>query len=484
MAFHSYLFLFLFLPVVLAVFFTLGRKNEQMAACWLLFASLCYYVSWDYRYLPILLASMLLNYAACSRILASGQVRRRKIWLTAAIAVNLLMLGTFKYANFFISTINGLTGKEMSLLTLLLPIGISFFTFTQISLLVDAYHGKIREIRPDQYALFVSYFPYIVAGPVLHHRDMLPQFTDTNNYKPTAANFAVGVTLFVFGAAKKLLIADNLVPMVDVAFSANSPQLFQAWLGLFAYTLQLYFDFSGYSDMAIGISRLFGFQIPCNFNSPYKASSVSDFWLRWHISLSRFLRNYLYIPLGGNRNGQVARYRNLLLTMLLGGLWHGANWTFVIWGGLHGLYLCIQHGWQKLRSQHVQSTGKLAAFGNRALTFLAVMIAWCFFRAPDVTSACNILAGLFGKHGVAFVSGVDSLDYGLLAFSAFIAFYMPNTNEIVLYCDSRFANTPDSFSLFQVRWVASMRWGLAIGILFVLCLLHMEQTKDFIYAQF
>ena len=484
MAFHSYLFLFLFLPVVLAVFFTLGRNNEQMAACWLLFASLCYYVSWDYRYLPILLASMLLNYAACSRILASGQVRRRKIWLTAAIAVNLLILGTFKYANFFISTINGFVGRETSLLTLLLPMGISFFTFTQISLLVDAYHGKIREIRPDQYALFVSYFPYIVAGPVLHHRDMLPQFTDTNNYKPTAANFAVGITLFVFGAAKKLLIADNLVPMVDVAFSANSPQLFQAWLGLFAYTLQLYFDFSGYSDMAIGISRLFGFQIPCNFNSPYKASSVSDFWLRWHISLSRFLRNYLYIPLGGNRNGQVARYRNLLLTMLLGGLWHGANWTFVIWGGLHGLYLCIQHGWQySMRNRYRQPT-PLANAVNRTITFVAVLVAWCFFRAPDVASAFKIIAGMVGINGISPVSEVDTLGACMLLLGTFVAFYMPNTNELFLFPDQGYEAKTPSPSILTLQWSPTVLWGLAVGCIFALCVLNIERTSDFIYAQF
>lgn len=483
MVFNSYVFLFLFLPVVLALFFILGRKNEQWAAYWLLFASLCYYVSWDYRYLPILLTSMLLNYAACSRILAEEPVRRRKIWLTAALVFNLLMLGYFKYANFFIATINGLTGKEMSLLTLLLPMGISFFTFTQIALLVDAYQGKIQALHFDKYLLLVSYFPYIVAGPILHHKDMLPQFSGKNSYRPTATNFAVGVTLFVFGAAKKLLIADNLVPLVDVAFTDN-PQFLQAWLGLFAYTLQLYFDFSGYSDMAIGVSRLFGFQIPFNFNSPYKASSVSDFWLRWHISLSRFLRNYLYIPLGGNRNGQVARYRNLLVTMLLGGLWHGANWTFVIWGGLHGLYLCVQHGWQGLRRHKVESTSRLAAFSNRSLTFLAVMIAWCFFRAPNVSSAFKVLAGLGGMNGFSLGTDVQFLEYTVLALGAFIAFYMPNTNELILYLDSRFANTPESFSILQVRWVPSIWWGVAVGVLLVLCLLTMEQTKDFIYAQF
>jgi D-alanyl-lipoteichoic acid acyltransferase DltB (MBOAT superfamily) len=313
---------------------------------------------------------------------------------------------------------------------------------------------------------------------------MLPQFADTNNYQASGNNFAVGLTLFAFGLAKKLLIADHLVPLVDAAFGSDHPQMIQAWLGVFAYSFQLYFDFSGYSDMAIGVSRLFGFQIPFNFNSPYKASSVSDFWLRWHISLSRFLRNYLYISLGGNRFGQLARYRNLLLTMLLGGLWHGANWTFVIWGGLHGLYLCIQHGWRSLRGKPAESPGKLVAFANRALTFLAVMIAWCFFRASDVSSALEMLAAMVGGNGFSVVTGVDSPGYAMLAFSALVAFYLPNTNEVVLYFESRFENKPASFSILGIRWFPGLRWGVVTGILLALCLLSMDKTQDFIYAQF
>lgn len=484
MVLSSYAFLFLFLPVVLTGFFLLGRKNPQWAASWLLLSSLAYYVSWDYRFLPILLASILCNYLTCTRILAAGQrPRERKIWLTVAVAFNLLLLGFFKYVNFFISTVNGITGAEISLLALLLPVGISFFTFTQISLLVDAYHGKVRDISLGRYALFVSYFPYLVAGPVLHHKDMLPQFADTDNYRPTANNFAVGITLFVFGAAKKLLIADNLVPLVDVAFAADSPELIQAWLGLFAYSLQLYFDFSGYSDMAIGISRLFGFHIPFNFNSPYKAASVSEFWLRWHISLSRFLRNYLYIPLGGNRNGQIARYRNLLLTMLLGGLWHGSNWTFVIWGGLHGLYLCVQHGWQHLTGGRT-SSGAFSKGCSHVLTFLAVMVAWCFFRAPNVDAAFDILAGMIGKNGMAPVTGVSSFSMLMLGLSTCIAFFMPNTNEVFAHLESRFANSPAAASIRQLRWRPSLRWGLATGIVLTLCLLSMDKTQEFIYAQF
>ena len=483
MIFNSFQFLFLFLPVTLLGFYLLGRSSQKRAALWLLLASLVFYCSWDVRFLPILLLSMGGNFTLCRRIIAGPQASK-KGWLLAAVVFNLALLGTFKYVNFFIASINGLAAQDFQLLAVILPIGISFFTFTQLSILVDAYYGKVQEIDFLHYALFTSYFPYIVAGPVLHHKDMMPQFADPANYQVNGNNFAVGITLFAFGLAKKLLIADNLVPMVNAAFGSDHPQLLQAWLGVCAYSFQLYFDFSGYSDMAIGVSRLFGFQIPFNFNSPYKAASVSDFWLRWHISLSRFLRNYLYIPLGGNRSGQWARYRNLLLTMLLGGLWHGANWTFVIWGGLHGLYLCVQHGWRGLRGERAEPPGRLMAFANRALTFLAVMIAWCFFRAADVPSALNMLAGMVGGNGVSLDIAAGPFDYWMLALSAGMAFFMPNTNEMILHLESRFANKPSSFSLVPVRWSPGLRWGLATGILLALCILSMDKPQDFIYAQF
>ena len=345
MVFNSFSFIFIFLPLTVCGFYALAGKNMRWAAVWLLLASLFFYGSWDYRYIPILLTSVLVNYWAGRRIIAAERLSRRG-WLTASISFNLLLLCFFKYVNFFILSINDVTGTGIPVVNIILPIGISFFTFTQISFLVDAYHEKIKNIDFIHYLLFAAYFPYIVAGPILHHQEMLPQFADSGKYRARAENFATGIAIFTFGLAKKLLIADNLASAMTPVFADGNPQFFQAWLGMLAYTLQLYFDFSGYSDMAVGVSRLFGFQIPINFNSPYKATSVSDFWQRWHISLSRFLRNYLYIPLGGNRHGQLTRYRNLLLTMLLGGLWHGANWTFVIWGGLHGLYLCVQHGWQ------------------------------------------------------------------------------------------------------------------------------------------
>lgn len=269
----------------------------------------------------------------------------------------------------------------MPSLNIILPIGISFYTFTQIAFLVDTYQEKVNEYRFIHYLLFVTYFPHLIAGPVLHHKEMMPQFADSRIYKFSTTDFAVGLTIFCIGLAKKVLIADNLAPYANPLFSgADAPSLFIAWGGVLAYTFQLYFDFSAYSDMAIGLSRLFGVKLPLNFNSPYKATNISEFWGRWHMTLSRFLMDYLYIPLGGNRTGIIRRYRNLITVMLLGGLWHGAGWNFVIWGGLHGVYLIIHHGWGKL-SELLNFPVNLVLWRLTAtsITFLSVCFAWVFF---------------------------------------------------------------------------------------------------------
>ncbi len=483
MVFSSFLFLFLFLPVTLVGFFALGRKDEHWAASWLLLASLAFYVSWNPAYLPILALSIVGNYLAYRRILQAAEVNK-KFWLILAVTGNLLLLGYFKYANFFIRSVNDLTGTAMHPLDVLLPIGISFFSFTQIAFLVDARHGRAAEVGLWRYALFASYFPYIVAGPVLNHKDMLPQFAERENYAFKAENLAVGLSLFAFGLAKKVLIADNLVPVVNVSLSGNDPGLMAAWIGILAYSFQLYFDFSGYSDMAIGISRMLGFQIPFNFDSPYKAANVSEFWTRWHISLSRFLRNYLYIPLGGNRHGQFKRYRNLMLTMLLGGLWHGSNWTFVIWGGLHGLYLCVQHGWQTWRGEGRPAPNRAVAIFNQVLTHLAVLVAWVFFRAPNLGSAMEVLGGLIGLNGLAVNPAIGFADLAMVAIGAFIAFLMPNTNQIVLYVGNRFPDAQAAFSLIHPRWRPSVGWAVTTGAVLLVGILNMDKTADFIYAQF
>ena len=343
MLFNSFAFIFVYLPVVLAVFFWIGRRNHECAAGWLAVASLVFYGYWDYRYIPLLLASIGFNYWAGLHIDQTVKPARKQ-WLTFAVTANLLLLAYFKYANFFLHSINSIGHTDFQTLDMVLPIGISFYTFTQIAFLVDTYQGKVKEYRFVHYLLFVTYFPHLIAGPVLHHKEMMPQFADGRNYHPTSANIAIGMSIFVVGLAKKLLIADNIAPLANPIFSPDAhPQLIEAWIGTLAFTFQLYFDFSAYSDMAIGLSRMFGVKLPLNFNSPYKSQNIIEFWRRWHMTLSRFLRDYLYIPLGGSRDGSFNRYRNLMITMLLGGLWHGAGWTFVVWGGLHGFYLVIKN---------------------------------------------------------------------------------------------------------------------------------------------
>ncbi len=482
MVYHSLPFIFVFLPVVCSVFFLIARRNGQWALAWLVLASVFFYGSWDYRYLPILGASIVVNYLACRWIIAGGCGRG---WKTAAaITFNLLLLGFFKYVNFFIGSLNDLSGATLPLLDILLPVGISFFTFTQIAVLVDAHRGRVEAMPFTHYCLFASFFPYIVAGPILRHQELLPRFADSRGFRIDAGNVALGLSIFIFGLGKKLLIADPLGAATWTLLAPDNPKFLQAWLGMLAYSLRLYFDFSGYSDMAVGVSRVLGFRIPINFHSPYKAVNVSDFWQRWHISLSQFLRNYLYIPLGGNRHGQLARYRNLMLTMLLGGLWHGASWTFVVWGGLHGCYLCIQHGWKSLGKDRGATPGVASVAAGRVLTFLAVLVAWVFFRAPDLASAMAVVAGMAGLNGFSAVATLDLRAWALLLAGAVIAFFMPNSNEIFFSAKEREAERLPPSSPSRVGWLPSPGWGLAAGLIFALCLLNMDTAREFIYAQF
>jgi D-alanyl-lipoteichoic acid acyltransferase DltB (MBOAT superfamily) len=344
MLFNSLPFVFCFLPIVVMGFFVLGRRSPAAAAAWLTLASLFFYGWWNPAYVGLLMGSMIFNYWLGVRIVhsvhaqsASALLRARRL-LIAAIAVDLLLLGYYKYANFFVENLNAPLGTQISLGAIILPLGISFFTFTQIAFLVDAYQGKAREYSFIHYSLFVTYFPHLIAGPILHHAEMMPQFAQRETYRPDYDKIAAGVTLFVLGLAKKVLIADDVggyvAPFFDAARSGAPLTFLEAWCGALAYTFQLYFDFSGYSDMAVGLSLMFGVRLPINFHSPYKAANIIEFWRRWHMTLSRFLRDYLYVPLGGNRKGAARRYINLFITMLLGGLWHGAGWTFVMWGSI------------------------------------------------------------------------------------------------------------------------------------------------------
>ena len=512
--FNSYPFLLLFLPAALAGYFLLGRIRITWGAGWLALASLAFYAWWDPRYVPLLLGSIVFNYLAGRAIGRAQGIRpARAKWLLAlAIAANLGLLGYFKYADFFIASVNSAAGTNFGLLRIVLPLGISFFTFTQIAFLADAYGGLAKDYRFVHYVLFVTYFPHLIAGPILHHREMIPQFDDPAAYRPQRENFEVGLTIFAIGLAKKVLIADSLAPHAGAFFSApGEPGLLVAWGGVLAYAFQLYFDFSGYSDMAIGLSRLFGIQLPINFNSPYKAHNITEFWRRWHMTLSRFLRDYLYIALGGNRKGPARRYFNLMATMVLGGLWHGAGWTFVIWGALHGLYLAVNHAWLEVKSHlplpRWPSMGRAIGIFT---TFIAVCIAWVYFRAPDVGTAHQVLRGMFGTHGIGLPAAIgerlgtlrpllESLGvqfflgggarfaetYAWVALAAVIAFNFPNTQEIMRnYKPGLGAASGAVADRTRFAWRPTSRWATAIGVLAAACLIALDRPAEFLYFQF
>jgi D-alanyl-lipoteichoic acid acyltransferase DltB (MBOAT superfamily) len=474
MLFNSFGFVFLYLPGVLAGYFVAGRLGHRAAIAWLAAASLGFYAWWDVRYLPLLLGSILFNHAMARAMLGVPGEWRRAV-LVLAVVADLALLGWFKYVDFFLGSVG------LAPLQVVLPIGISFFTFTQIAFLVDCYRGTVRECGLTHYALFVSYFPHLVAGPVLHHKEMMPQFADPANARPRSADLAVGLTIFVLGLAKKVLIADNLAPLANPVFAAGAhPALLEAWTGVLAYTFQLYFDFSGYSDMAIGLSRMFRIRLPLNFNAPYKARDIADFWRRWHITLSRFLREYLYIPLGGKQGGAWRRARNLMLTMLLGGLWHGAGWTFVAWGGLHGLYLIVHRLWE---ARGWPLPPRLA----HGLTFGAVMLAWVFFRAPDFAVAADVLWGMAGGHGLSLPTALRGVA-GWLPGATFSGLRwidpagptLPALGLAMVLA----LHAPTTLELVERRWRPSPGWRLACTALLVAALFNISQPTEFLYFQF
>jgi D-alanyl-lipoteichoic acid acyltransferase DltB (MBOAT superfamily) len=433
MLFNSPEFLFGFLPVTLAAFFAIARAGAAPAAGWLVAASLFFYGWWDARYLALLAASIALNFAvggwlARSRAVA-GHARRRAV-LALGIGANLALLGYYKYAGFFAATLNQLAGAGLPVPEIVLPLGISFFTFTQIAYLVDAARGEAADYNPVHYALFVTYYPHLIAGPILHHREMMPQFADAAVYRPDREALALGLTIFLLGLAKKVVLADGFSPYAREAFAAADAgaalTFFAAWGGALAYTLQLYFDFSGYSDMAVGLAKMMRIDLPVNFRSPYKAASIIDFWRRWHITLSRFLRDYLYLPLGGNRRGPARRYANLMITMLLGGLWHGAGWTFVLWGALHGAYLMVNHAWRGVAARLPPLPAPARAAGRAAgwaLTFLAVVVAWVFFRAETLDGALGMLGAMAGANGAV-------LPAQLIALAPWLAFVADGAGNV------------------------------------------------------
>lgn len=543
MLFNSYGFLLVFLPIVLAGCFLLAGRSARFAVPWLVAASLVFYGWWEPRHVVLLVASILFNYWIGERLAREGGSKGRhgRLLLSIGVGVDLGVLGYFKYIGFLSVNVNALFGTSFGFSVPVLPLGISFFTFTQIAYLVDVYREPTRySLVP--YALFVTYFPHLIAGPILHHKEMMPQFQSADGFRFDAGNIAAGLTILAIGLFKKVVLADGIAPYSDPVFDhatrGYEPNLLEAWGATLAFGLQLYFDFSAYSDMAIGLSKMFGIRIPVNFHSPYKATSIIEFWRRWHMTLSRFLREYLYFALGGNRRGSIRRYANLLTTMLLGGLWHGAAWTFVAWGAVHGVLLALNHAWRSIRSRWGPGPwwlGGAERCTGAVLTFVGVFASWTLFRATDLPSALLVLKGMVGLHGfsvpppwlaemaelarMAARSGlgipdalrdwlvriVASLDGGLprglavgrqgtillnkaqmLWIGALLAivWFAPNTNQIMVRAQAYIFPSGSALRPTRLEWRMNLRWAIGSAVLLVAAFSGMSRVSEFLYFQF
>ena len=449
------------------------------AIAWLVIASLLFYGYWDYHYVPLLMFSIIMNFGVGRQIeLRDG----KRIWLLAGIIFNIALLGYFKYTDFFLGTVNTLLGKEQFLLPhIVLPLGISFFTFTQTAYLVDAYRGETRNKSFLTYCEFVTIFPHLIAGPIIEHKTMIPQFLRPDTFRINWRNLACGLVIFVMGLFKKSVIADELAVWCSYIFSHIDTLTFlEAWIGALAYTFQLYFDFSGYSEMAIGLGLMFNLRFPINFNSPYKAASMIDFWRRWHMTLGLWVKKYLYIPLGGNRQGKWKQMRNLFASMVIIGLWHGAGWTYVIWGGMHGLFLMINHQWRRL-DIHIPHTIAWA------ITFLCVVFCWVIFRADNIHNGLAMIGTMLDISTFALPDEERYVD----AFSGvgvhFIHWGMPKLlHQILLIFLILFILVLKAKNPLQMMETFAPNWKWFVVILFmgIAALCQMNSYTEFLYFQF
>ncbi len=474
MVFTSHLFVFYFLPVVLAVYYLLGDRRRN---AFLTVASYIFYGWWNPWFVSLMLASTLVDYQCGRMVTAAGaSARRRKLAVAASVGVNLTLLGFFKYWMFFAGNFNALAAElgawRLPGWQIVLPIGISFYTFQSMSYTLDLYRGEARPADSLlDFAAYVSLFPQLIAGPIIRYRDLADQLPARRH---DLEGMARGLSYFAFGFAKKVLLANNLGVVADVAFAAEAPPWHAAWVGVAAYALQIYFDFSGYSDMAIGLGQMLGFKFPENFRSPYRAASITEFWRRWHISLSTWLRDYLYIPLGGNRKGRTRTYLHLAVTMLLGGLWHGAQWQFVVWGGLHGLLLAAE----RANGRRALAGAGLPRPIRVASTFVLVLITWVFFRAASLPDALEYLAAMFGLADTTAASDlVLARIYGpaalaVLVVGAVVVWSAPRTQQLVDGAGAEIYRSPGK--------------AVAVAGLFVLALLEMsvQGHNPFLYFQF
>jgi alginate O-acetyltransferase complex protein AlgI len=473
---------FVFLAAILgATAIPMSHRRKKLVLC---IGSSLFYAAWDYRYLALLLIISVIDYWCAARIAATREPRIRRFWLTASIVSNLAILGWFKYADFFLANLNGLlrfTGHEVALLGLLLPAGISFYTFKSMSYTIDVYRERIEPCSSHlDYTMFVTFFPDLIAGPIVRASVFLPQMTRTIG--PTRERMLHGFSLFVIGMGKKLLIADHVAVVANDVFATPAAwSSATAWCGLLAYSLQIYCDFSGYSDMAIGTAKMLGYDLPENFNMPYIAASVAEFWHRWHITLSEWLRDYLYIPLGGNRKGQLRTDVNLLLTMLLGGLWHGASWNFVAWGLLHGIALIVHRAWRRAAPQ--SRVPRALAW---PLTLLFVMLCWVPFRAIDFDGTIAMLRSLFGLGDGRNVWWPVVLAWGLaLAIAGhLIGMALARGRNPLAIADAEVVVDPISgrYLVFRMRTIAGAFFVVAMVL--AIYFFGAVESSPFIYFQF
>lgn len=435
MLFNTFEFIFIFLPVVFIVYFVINKIGfYNLSKIWLILCSVFFYSWWNVSFIFILIISIVFNFFL-GRILNNNNTPHRKALLTLGILINILNLSYFKYSDFFIVNINTIFRTSINLLNLALPLAISFFTFQQIAYLIDGYRREIKNYNFIDYTLFVTFFPQLIAGPIVYHKEIFPQFVN-NSKKVNFRNLTRGLFIFIVGLFKKIVIADTFGQYANTGYG-NYVNLstIESWFTTLSYTFQLYFDFSGYSDMAIGLALMFNIRLPINFNSPYKALDIQDFWKRWHITLSSFLTKYIYIPLGGNRKGVYRTYINIMIIFIISGFWHGAGWTFVFWGALHGIAMCINRIW---KNYNIKLPKIIAWF----ITFNFVNIAWIFFRAEDMNQAFVLLKNMFNTYDISTTNIIFStqqneyailnsnLSIFLIILATFIVIFMKNTNQI------------------------------------------------------
>ncbi len=465
MLFNSYPFVFGFLPAVILGYAALTTCGpHRNAAAFLAAASLFFYGWWNWRYLLLIVFSIAFNFSWAQLFRVVQNPSRRKQVLAVAIAVNLGLLGYFKYRNFLIASLGSAAGVGWSVTTLVLPLAISFFSFEQIIYQVAAYNHEADHDDFLSYCLYITLFPHLIAGPIVRYGDIIPQFKDPATWRLRSENLSAGLMVFAIGLFKKAIIADAFRPLAGWVYDGNfAPSFADAWLGTLAFTLQIYFDFSGYSDMAIGLAQMFNLRFPENFESPYKSRDIIDFWRRWHMTLSFFLRDYLYIPLGGNRRGELRRYFNLFVTMLLGGLWHGANWTFVVWGALHGGYLSINHLWRGAGMKMPQPAAWM-------LTFALTVIAWVFFRAQTFARAWQVLSAM---------AGGDGFGWGITAHSI-----RPRDAQWILIVLGIVLLAPNRQQIMRWQWRSDWAWAFAFAALAGVSVMRLGNPPPFIYFQF